>query len=312
MKKSFYIKSLALQKLLNLSEYFLFPLVYEPRPAGVVIDKNITYGDPKENELCNFIYQKKSVDDKVKQPLMIMMHGGGWMSGLKDLRNFYSYHAAEEGYFVANIDYNPAPQRVFPNQLRQIFKAIDYILDNADKYSIDTSKVVVVGESAGGYFVLAVSAIVKNKALFDKLGIEFRHRDTFDITAGISNCGAYDMVNLINSGFPNIKTMIRSYTDLSIEEIIEQSDTEKIKLLSPTPYINKDFPPTMIIYGQKDYLRTESFALAELLKELGVPYQLYKGTGIMSFHAVGIATRTQKGIECFRETMKFINGFVKE
>jgi len=104
MKKSFYIKSLALQKLLNLSEYLLIPLVHEPLPNGVVLEKNIAYGDPKENELCNFIYQKNSVEEKIKQPLMIMIHGGGWVSGLKDLRNYYSYHAAEEGYFVASED----------------------------------------------------------------------------------------------------------------------------------------------------------------------------------------------------------------
>ncbi|NCA67418.1 MAG: alpha/beta hydrolase, partial [Clostridia bacterium] len=281
MKKSLPLGGLALQKFLNFTEYLLFPIIHESIPKGVVIEKNISYGNPKEYERCNFIYRKQSVEDKVKQPLMIMIHGGGWMSGLKDLRNYYCYHAAQEGYFVANIDYCPAPQRIFPNQLRQIFKAIDFVLDNAEKYSIDTSKVVIAGESAGGNFVLAVSTIVKCKELFDKLNIEFSHRDSFDITAGICNCGAIDIVKLLDSGFPYIKTMVRCYTGLSIEEIREKALTEEIQLISPTAYMNKDFPPTMIIYGQHDPLRTESFALEAQLKQLGVPYKMYKGTGIL-------------------------------
>jgi acetyl esterase/lipase len=311
MKKSTYIQGIALQKFLNFTEYLLYPLIHEARPEGIAIEKDVAYGDPKEWELCNLIYNKQAVENKTKQPLMIMIHGGGWLSGFKNIRNYYCYHAALEGYFVANIDYFPAPKRIFPHQLRQIFKAIDFVLDNAEKYSIDTSKVVIAGESAGGNFVLAVSTIVKDKSLFDKLGIEFKHRDTFNVTAGICNCGALDMSRLIKSNFPNIKTMIRCYTGLKISEIIEGADTEKIQLLSPTSYINKDFPPTMIIYASHDPLRKESFALAEQLKELGVPYKMYKGTGILSLHAAGIATKTKKGIDCFKETMDFINGYIK-
>ncbi len=310
MKKTLILRGLLLQKFMNAVEYLLFPLIREPLPDGVVMEKNVAYGDPREHELCNLIYRRRALEEGAKQPLMIMMHGGGWMSGHKDLRNYYCYHAAEEGYFVANIDYYPAPKRIFPYQLRQLFKAIDFVLDNAEKYSIDTSRVVLAGESAGGNFVLALSAIVKNKQLFDKLGIEFRHRDSFDVTAGISNCGAIDIVRLIGSGFPNIKTMVRCYTDLTIEEILQGADTERIKLLSPTSFINKDFPPTMVIYAKHDPLRKESFALAQQLQQLGVPYKLYEGTGILSLHAAGIATKTKKGMECFRETMQFINGYI--
>ncbi len=312
MKKLTYVRGVALKTFLNFTEYFLYPLIYEPLPEGIAIEKDIAYGDPDENELCNLIYDKQAVENKVKQPLMIMIHGGGWISGQKNLRNYYCYHAAKEGYFVANIDYSTAPKKVFPHQLRQIFKAIDFILDNAEKYSIDTDRTVIAGESAGGYFVLAVSAIVKDKSLFDKLGIEFGHRDTFDITAGICNCGAFDMVRLTRSHFPGMKTMLRCYTDLTLSDIIKGADTEKIKLLSPTSYMTKDFPPMMIIYGAHDLLRHESFALAKQLDSLNVPYKMYKGTGVLSLHAAGIATRTKKGLDCFRQTMDFINGYIKE
>lgn len=311
MNRNLYIKGIALQKLLNLSEYLIYPIAFESVPKDVIIEKNIAYGNPEEYELCNFIYQKNSIKKNTKQPLMIMIHGGGWISGLKDLRNFYCYHAAQEGYFVANIDYHPAPKKVFPYQLKQIFKAIDFVLDKAADYNVDTSRVVVAGESAGGYFVLEVSAIVKHKELFEKLGIEFRHRDTFDVTANICNCGAFDMVKLVDSNFPNMKSMIRCYTDMSLDEIANNPDSEKIQLLSPTAYIDEHFPPTMIIYASHDALRKESFALAELLKELKVPYKMYKGTGILSLHAAGIATKTKQGADCFRQTMDFINGFIK-
>ncbi len=300
-----------LKQFLNFTEFFLFPIIHESQPSNLILEKNVLYGNSKDNEFCNFIYRKQSLDKSAKQPLLILIHGGGWVSGYKSLRNYYSYHAANQGYFVANIDYCLAPKQVFPYQIKQLFKAIDFVIDNADKYNIDTQRVVIAGESAGGYFALQLTAILKNQTLYDNLAIDFKHKDNFNVSAVISNCSAIDIVRLLDSNFPFMRTMVRCYTDKTKKELRKDKDKETIKMMSPTNYFTEDFPPTVIIYGAKDILRHESFALAKQFEELNVPHILYRGTGIMSLHASGIATKFKQAKRCFSATMDYVNNIVK-
>lgn len=312
MENKMYNKSVRLQKFLNFTEFIAELALHTRLPKNSIIEKTVAYSNEGKSEVCDLIYNKDKFNSGEKMPVMIYIHGGGWISGLKNMRKYYCYNFSEKGFFVANIHYDYAPQKQHPYQLQQILKAIDFIFDNADKYNLDTSKILLAGESAGGYFVAETSVFSYNKDLLDRIGLKFKHRDEFSVSANIINCGAFDIVSLVDNEFPNMRLMIESYTNLTASIIREGAETEKIKLLSPSSFINEKFPPTFIIYAAKDKLQTESFKMDELLTKFNVPHAMYKGEGIISMHAFPLATNTKRGKDCYNKTLDFIMPYINK
>ena len=277
-------------------------------PENICIEKNVKYGELKM-ECLDFIYDN-SLEKKDNQPMLIYIHGGGWLSGIKDMRRYYCYEWAKKGYFVANLDYTYAPDKQFPEQFQQLFNAIDYILDKEEKYSFNSKKVILGGESAGGYFITMLAVLLKNRELFDKLGLSFKHYDTFFPKALISICGVIDLINLNSTGFPDIEIFVESFLDHDFDYLVKHIDDEQIRNTSPIHYISGEFPPTMIISAENDKLKGESYNLAEILKALKVDYKTFEGTGIISNHAFPIAVKLKKGRECFDSTVSFIEKYI--
>ena len=124
----------------------------------------------------------------------------------------------------------------------------------------------------------------------------------------VSICGCQNLTRLTDkskpqSKFPDIKMMVSSFAGVPYKEIPGFLKTEAGTLFSPETH--KDYPPTFIIWGDKDYLRFDSFDFAQELKALAVPHQLYKADGIIGMHAWAIATIVQKGRDCLNSAFDF-------
>ena len=145
--------------------------------------------------------------------------------------------------------------------------------------------------------------------LYDKLGIDFKHRDEFKVSALVSNCGAVDFGRLIDNKFLGIKYMINAFTGFNHKEIRANLDKDEIKILSPE--VKEGFPPTMLIYAKNDFLKTESFALQKRFDEIGTPYRMHCAEGILSMHAFPLATIEKRGKACLDDTVDFISQYAK-
>lgn len=147
------------------SEIQIIEVAYTTRPNF----KNMQYtsGKTKENEIGQDIltakmdiYLPPNANPKNKQPLLINIHGGGFIGGDKRGWQDEAYTYARAGYICASLNYrltdnqgNPDPQlRLFAVQcsLEDIQNGIRFLKKNADTYFIDTNRIVVLGSSAGG------------------------------------------------------------------------------------------------------------------------------------------------------------------
>lgn len=305
MKKIAYFKGKVGGWFMNLGEYPLCWLLHRKPSQNITVEKKIPYGETKR-EWLNIMFDHTTDE---KQPAFIYIHGGGWCSGLPNMRNTYCLEYAERGWVSANIGYEYAPDATFPTQFKQIYKAIDWLYDHQDQYHIDMTKVTLAGESAGGYFIAYMAAMSLDHSLYDKLGINFKHRDEFKVSAVVSNCGAVDFGTLIDNKFFGIKYMINAFTGFNHKEIRANLDKDYIKILSPE--IKEGFPPTMLIYAKNDFLKTESFALAKKFDSVGTPYRLHCAEGILSLHAFPLATIEKRGKACLADTIDFITPYAK-
>ncbi|OWP76246.1 alpha/beta hydrolase [Flavobacterium oreochromis] len=106
------------------------------------------------------LYLPPNANPSKKQPLLIMIHGGGYESGDKKAWENEAYTYSRAGYICASLNYrltqnggNQTPElRLYTVQcaLEDIQNGIRFLKKNSDIYYIDTTRTIVFGGSAGG------------------------------------------------------------------------------------------------------------------------------------------------------------------
>lgn len=310
MNKKVYRRGKIGQYWYNFTELLVYALTVRPCPKELEY-KIESYDEGKQNKI--YAYCRKDLKE-TKKPLFIYIHGGGWISGITEMRNRYISQWSEKGFYTASIGYTWAPEKVYPAQLHEIFKAIDQILDTAEENNFDPENIVIAGESAGGYYISYVASCFNDKPILDALGIDFKHFGKAKINALVSICGCYDLGRLTDeskeqSEYPDIKMMASTFVGKTLEETREFLKTEEAKYYSPK--ITAQFPPTYAIWATNDKLRYETFDLCADLDKLGVPNKQYKADGIIGNHAWAIMPIFKKSKECFEDAYKFVKEYVE-
>ncbi len=306
MDKKVYNRGMIGQYWYNFTEGLAYALQYRPKPQEITYEPRISYGKDKLN-FINIYYPNGK--KKEKKPLFLYIHGGGWISGITDMRNMYISNWAKLGFITASVSYSYAPQKVFPDQLNEVFSAVDFLFDHAEEYGIDTDNIVISGESAGGYFISYLAAVAADPSLCEKAGLQFRHRNSFKIKAMVSHSGCYNLKRLVDktkeqSTFPDMKMMVSSFLGIRYNDITEWLDSEEGRYASPP--VSSGFPPVFVIWSAMDKLRFEAFDFMKELDEYGVPYEEFKGDGLVSPHAWTIVTIFKKGKICFEKARDFV------
>lgn len=306
MDKKLYYRGLIAQPWYNFTESLAYIITGRPIPDSIAYEKKVYYGKDK-NQYINTLALKELKNRK--KPLFIYIHGGGWISGITEMRNTYIMNWVNKGFFACSLNYTYAPNKIFPAQLQEVYTAIDYIFGNAEKYNIDTNNIVLAGESAGGYFVSYLAACASDPSPLEKLGIEFRNKDKFKVKAIVSHCGCYNLEHLSNvekpqSNFPDMKVMVESFTGMTREVLQAYFKTEEGKLLNPQ--VNSGFPPSFLTWATQDYLRFDTWDFVNELRKHNIPYRLFKGDGSVSQHAWTIVTMLKKGRLCLEESFDFV------
>lgn len=223
--------------------------------------------DVQDKDAVLDVYYPSSISGKLQVlPVIVWIHGGGWVAGNKDQIANYCKILAAKGYIVAAINYSLAPERIYPLPLKQTQRALQYLMAKGERFHIDTNRFILAGDSGGAHIAAQSANIIYNKSYSELLGIQPSiQRD--QLTGLILYCGPYDtsLVDLSGdfSGFLN--TILWAYSGQ------KHLDTAAFKSASVINYLSKDFPPTFISAGNADPLLPQSTALARKLKELAVP-----------------------------------------
>ena len=114
-------------------------LIESRLPKGTIVHGNIPYNNDTLKKHLLDIYVPAEAKGKV--PLVVLIHGGGWIGNDKyaDMGYMQNTVAAilNNGMAIASIDYRFATQAVFPGILQDCNKAVSFLYDNAGKYGLD-------------------------------------------------------------------------------------------------------------------------------------------------------------------------------
>ena len=133
-----------------------------------------------------------------RRPVFFYIHGGGFVAGDKYYRRALSRWAANMGFFVVNVNYGLCPEYKCPVPHRQLVAALNWVGANADKYGLDLDRMMVGGDSAGGYYAAMLACITTNKSLQEKLGVSTDLR----FGGAVLNCGIYDVATALKNKYP--------------------------------------------------------------------------------------------------------------
>jgi len=232
-------------------------------PESVTAVKNIPYANGGKYNLLDVYYPKGTSE---KLPVIVSIHGGGFVYGTKEIYFHYGMYLASLGFTVVNFNYHLAPRYKFPYQLGEINQVFQWISKNAEQYYMDTNNVFVVGDSAGAQLNSHYSAIYSNPE-FEKL-FDFKvPRDEVKIRAVALNCGLYSM-ETDNSGGG-----VLNANQLQIDYLGKKLSPEKIKMLDVLGNITSDFPPSFVMSARYDFLKDNAQPMADFLTSKGVENQ---------------------------------------
>lgn len=256
-------------------------------------ENNISYGNAEDwyngivqNSYNTFdiAYPNPTIDPLEKRPLIILVHGGGYING--DKLNLYNYlsQLSQAGYVVASINYrlgwdsgsDPSScegdaeslSEAIYKATQDVHAAIRYLFANADDYAIDTNKVFAGGLSAGSLAVL--NAVFCNQDDFNAL------HPGFESEFGPINNSVNDIdIHFSVDGILNLWGAI-----LDIDAI---NETNAVPFISFYGSKDKIIPPeTGAVYSCEDdgyEIVSGSEAIQDKLNELEICNQLHISLG---------------------------------
>lgn len=251
-------------------------------PPGITWDFDVPYiQDGDVAQRLDIYYPEKPPTEAL--PLIVHIHGGGWMGGSKfpcDVRRMTA-----QGYVVASVEYRFSQKAKFPAQIQDCQAAIRWLRANAKRYHINPDKVGVVGGSAGGH-LSALVGVTGGKKVFAAIGGNVDQSDAVSCVVDIF--GPKNFASVIDQAEkdPNVKNIFKFNTPSDpYSELIgaKLSDKEKVAAVSPITYVDKDCPPTLILHGTHDalvpYAQSEEFAAAMTKSGASVWLQKFPGGG---------------------------------
>ena len=210
-------------------------------------------------------------------PVLMMIHGGGWVQGTKESQLLRALPYLEMGWAVVNVTYRLVQVARAPAAVEDCLCALQWIARNAERYNFDLSRIVTSGNSAGGHLALTSGMVPPSAGLGRECAAgSFSGPPSIpavDVAAIINWYGITDVADLVNG--ENTK----GYAVQWLGGLLNRADVAE--LVSPLTYVRRGLPPVLTIHGDADPIVPYGHAvrLHEALDDAGVSNELHTVPG---------------------------------
>lgn len=267
-------------------------------PEDVKRFDDISYGPNRKYQLLD-VYRPKNVEGKL--PVIVSVHGGGWVYGTKETYQYYCMSLAQRGFAVVNYSYRLAPKHKYPAQLEDANTVIKWIYDHADTYSFDTNNIFGVGDSAGGQQLSVYAAMLNDKAYADYYNIDTP--EGFQFNAIALNCGVYHR-----------EYDKKDLTSGLMKDVLPKGWTNKdLEMFNSADKIRPGYPPTYVMSASGDFLKDQVDVIVRELKKNKIPYvaKIYGDESNKLGHVFHVNMKLKDAALCNDEECEFFRSYMK-
>lgn len=240
------------------------------------------------------------------QPVLLFVHGGAWVSGDNNIDANGSeqiraiMELREQGVTIAAATYRFSFEAIFPAQIHDVKAAIRHLKNNADKYGIDPTRIMTMGESAGSHLALLAAVSNGEEALEGNIG------GNLNVDSKVIGCvDCYGMTDFLTLASDLYARPDLGRTGKQVYELVEDKTSSRsqlfglttdecnlgtvstnpkrfpeqyalVKLGSPIFHVTPDDPPVLIINGQRDIRvpSAQAIKMYQALYDAGVEAEL--------------------------------------
>lgn len=147
-----------------------YPQVTRPKETktlNVTATEDLTYATVEGHDLQLDLYRPAG---RVIMPAVLILHGGGWDSGSRQMERPLARELAWRGYAAIPVSYRLGPAGHFPAAVYDVKSAVRWVRNHAEHYGIDPAHIAIMGGSAGGQLAALVGASNGDAALEGDVG----------------------------------------------------------------------------------------------------------------------------------------------
>jgi acetyl esterase/lipase len=266
----------------------------EKKSAKNIVEKTFTYKTVGDSQVQADLWR---ADDDVMRPLVFWIHGGALISGgRRSVDRRVKNAFLDAGYAIVSIDYRLAPETKLPDIIQDVEDAYTWAHDKGPELlHADTSRIAVMGGSAGGYLTLTTGFRAKPRPAvlvsfwgygdliadwYTKPSEFYRQQPLVseaDALAGFGDKPVSDgSVNAKQRGKFYLYCRQNGLWTKLVTGFDPKTQADRILPYEPARNVTSEYPPTMLIHGtvDTDVPYEQSVQMAEEFQKHGVEHEL--------------------------------------
>jgi acetyl esterase len=206
----------------------------------------------------------KPVDAPKLLPVILYVHGGGWILGNAGTHDrLVRELAVGARAAVAFVEYDRSPEARHPVAIEQAYATAQWIVAEGAGRGLDAKRLAVAGDSVGGNMAAVLAILAKQRG-----DMRFVHQSLYyPVTDAGQNTASYK--EFAGGPFLTAKAMAW-FWDAYLPDVNKRNDVTVSPLRASLEQLS-GLPPALVIVDENDVLRDEGEAYARRLVQAGVP-----------------------------------------
>ena len=207
------------------------------------------------------VYRPKSASAN-PLPIAVFVHGGGLFVGSRKANRPYAELVAKRGYMVFVPEYRLIDKADGIGEIADVCAGLSYLKDHAAELGGDLTRILVIGESAGGFLSLYATALLRSPLLQETFGIQAPELSVRGLACfgGMLYTAEFDILGLVYR------------RDMYGERL---RDDNFMELMNPeNPRVESKLPPVFQVTSEADFLKSYTLRYNNALALIGHEHRL--------------------------------------
>lgn len=218
-------------------------------PKSQTPDAEATYATFEGDPVRLSIYRPPGSTPNSNAPVLVYIHGGGWVAGDRHDHSADSRWFADQGWLTVSIDYplSSDGRHLWDVTHDQVGCALAWVGENARTYGGDPDRLSLTGDSAGGNLAINAAYQAAAGTLQSSCGGRVpAARAVSVLYPAVDPAGVYGNKDPVMGS--SLRASVRAYTGGSPEQF-----PERYARVTSDTYISAAAPPTLIILPEADH-----------------------------------------------------------